>query len=131
MLLLGPSGVGKTHLTVALGISAYAVGLRTMFTAGAKLITTLDKALYENQLQERLKVLTQPWLHIIDEIGYIPDQPPGRSTEFQSIRRRGITKHRYEAGSDHASGSIVTARSGAFNVSRTSSVGMFRRISSR
>ena len=48
VLLLGPPGVGKTHLAVALGISACALELGTMFTTAAALITTLGKALYEN-----------------------------------------------------------------------------------
>jgi len=50
VLLLGPPGVGKTHLAVALGMTACALGLRTMFTTAAGLIATLGKALYENRL---------------------------------------------------------------------------------
>jgi DNA replication protein DnaC len=52
MLLLQPPTVGKMHLAVAVGISAYTLGLRTMSTTAAKLITTLGKALYENRLEE-------------------------------------------------------------------------------
>jgi DNA replication protein DnaC len=93
VLLLGPPGVGKTHLAVALGMSACALGLRTMFTTAAGLITSLGKALYENRLEERLKVLTQPKLLIIDEIGYIPIDRQGANLFFQLISRR------YEKGS--------------------------------
>src|SRR5579884_932224 len=49
----------------------------------------------------------------------------------QSSRRNGMTRHKYDAGSAQPSGSNVAARSGALKVNLTSSVGIYRKISSR
>ena len=55
VLLLGPPGVGKTHL--ALGLQACAHGVRVLFTTATGLIATLGKAFAEGRLDERLKLL--------------------------------------------------------------------------
>ena len=59
-----------------------------MFTTATALIATLGKALYELRLEERLKLLTQPKLLIIDEIGYIPIDRQGANLFFQLVSRR-------------------------------------------
>jgi hypothetical protein len=69
------------------------LGLRVAFTTAAALITTLGKELDENRLDERLELLTQPRLLIIDGIGYLPIDRQGASLFFQLVSRR------YERGS--------------------------------
>jgi len=93
ILLLGPPGVGKTHLAVGIGLKACALGHRTVFTTAAGLIGSLMRAYQENRLEEKIKLLVQPKLLIIDEIGYLPIERLGANLFFQLVSRR------YEKGS--------------------------------
>src|SRR2546426_5148542 len=88
VLLLGPPGVGKTHLAVGLGLKAIECGYRVLFTTAAGMIATLTKALSEGRLEEKLKLYTVPRLLLVDEIGYLPIDQSGANLFFQLISRR-------------------------------------------
>jgi DNA replication protein DnaC len=92
-LFLGPPGVGKTHLAVALGLRAIQQGYRTAFTSATALLTTLTKAYAENRLEEKLKAYCVSKLLIIDEVGYITIDRQRANLFFQLVSRR------YEKGS--------------------------------
>ena len=88
LVILGPPGVGKTHLAVGLGLKAIEAGYRVLFTTAAHMIAVLSKAAHEGKLDDKLKVFTVPRLLIIDEIGYLPIERQGANLFFQLISRR-------------------------------------------
>jgi len=93
VVILGPPGVGKTHLSVALGFKAAEAGYSVLFLTLETLMTRLMKAQSENRLERALKQLVYPKLLIIDEIGYLPLSRTEASLFFRLVVRR------YERGS--------------------------------
>lgn len=88
ILFVGPSGVGKTHLATSLGITAAKNRYSVYFISCHDLITQLNKAHYENKLEQRLKHFSKYQLLIIDEIGYLPVDKQGANLFFQLIAKR-------------------------------------------
>lgn len=88
IVILGPPGVGKSHLAVGLGLKAIEAGYRVLFCTAAGLIASLTKALAEGRLEEKMKLYSVPRLLIIDEIGYLPIERQGANLFFQLISRR-------------------------------------------
>lgn len=92
LIFLGPPGVGKTHLAVAIALEAIKKRLRVYFTTAHDLVQTLEEAHQHNQIQKKLKVYTKPDLLIIDEIGYRRMDETAAHFFFQ------IISERYEKG---------------------------------
>lgn len=89
VVLLGPSGVGKTHLAIALGYKATQLGIKTRFVSAADLMLQLASAHRQGRLKEYLRRGIQgPKLLIIDELGYLPFSRQEASHFFQVIAQR-------------------------------------------
>jgi len=101
VVLLGPPGVGKTHLAISLAIAAAQSGRRVYYGTLADLITSLEEAQQAGRLTQRLKTLIFPSLLVVDEIGYLPISRTGAMLFFQLMSRR------YETGA-----TILTSNKG-------------------
>lgn len=87
-LLLGPPGVGKTHLAIALGMAAIAQSITVYFLTVADLLEMLHRDVQEDRLSHRLHTLCKPKLLILDEMGYFALDRMAAQFFFQLVSRR-------------------------------------------
>jgi len=93
VIALGPSGTGKTHIALGLGLAACQKGMSVSFTTAAALVNELMEARDERRLLRFQKQRAAVKLLIVDELGFVPLSKTGAELLFELISQR------YERGS--------------------------------
>jgi DNA replication protein DnaC len=124
VVLLGPSGVGKTHLAIALGYRAIMASMKVRFITAADLMLQLATANNQGKLKSYLqRVIMSPRLLIIDEIGYLPFGREEANLFFNVIAKR------YEHGSTLLTSNLPFSQwAGAFANDATLTAAMLDRL---
>lgn len=124
IVLLGPSGVGKSHLAIALAYRAVMAGIKTRFVTAADLMLQLTAAHRQERLKEYFnRVVMGPRLLVIDEIGYLPFGRDEANLFFNVVAKR------YERGSMILTSNLpFTQWAGAFADDQTLTAAMLDRL---
>lgn len=93
IVFIGPTGIGKTHLAIAIGHKAASSGIRTLYTRAVDMINFLIASQADHSLHRAMKFYCSPRLLVIDEVGYLPFDKQGSDHFFNVISSR------YEKGS--------------------------------
>ena len=88
VVFIGNVGLGKTHISIALGHAACVHGHSVLFTTAVDIINTLAAAQSAGRLKREFKRYLKPALLIVDELGYLPIDKHGADLLFQIISQR-------------------------------------------
>ena len=88
VILLGPPGTGKTHISIALGIRACLAGHRVIFKTATEWVAFLADAQRQDKLDAELDRLDRVPLLVCDEVGYIPFDPEAANLMFSLVSSR-------------------------------------------
>ena len=119
VVFIGTTGVGKTHLLTAIGVTACTNGYRVLFTTAAELLMSLIASKRNDRLDVRRKAIERYHFLIIDELGYIPFEREATDLLFQVISSR------------YGRGSIGITTNLAFRTGRKSSQTQWRQAQCR
>jgi DNA replication protein DnaC len=122
-IFIGPTGMGKSHLLIALGYTACEKGISVRFTRVVDMINTLTTAQINGMLDKALRQYTIPQVLLLDELGYLPIDKRGADLLFQVVAAR------YECGSIVISTNRAFRDWGAiFDVDNTLATAMIDRL---
>ncbi|MGB4370241.1 MAG: IS21-like element helper ATPase IstB [Dethiobacteria bacterium] len=87
LILLGPPGVGKSHLAIALGVEAVNAGYNTLFTTMDDLASKMYASLADGSLPQYMRSLLRNQLIILDEVGYLTLDKTASDHLFQLVSK--------------------------------------------
>jgi DNA replication protein DnaC len=88
VIALGPSGTGKTHISIGIGLAACQRGIKTRFATAAAIVHEMIEAQDEKRLLRLQRQLAGYELLIIDELGFVPLSKTGAELLFELISQR-------------------------------------------